>query len=59
MDVCSTKDDVLLVHHDKDLLRTCGVTTEISQINYKELPCLQKDIPIHFDSPGKKIQTNG
>lgn len=30
MDVCSTKDGVLVVHHDKDLLRTCGIGKEIS-----------------------------
>lgn len=27
MDVCSTRDNVLVVHHDKDLLRTCGIAS--------------------------------
>ena len=25
MDVCETKDGVLVVHHDKSLMRTCGI----------------------------------
>jgi glycerophosphoryl diester phosphodiesterase len=25
MDVCCTKDGILVVHHDHDLKRTCGV----------------------------------
>lgn len=29
MDVCFTKDGKLVVHHDSNLLRTCGVGTHI------------------------------
>ena len=29
MDVCETKDGVLVVHHDKTLLRTCGIDEDI------------------------------
>lgn len=42
MDVCMTKDKVLVVHHDKDLWRSCGIKEEISQFNLKELPQFKK-----------------
>ena len=29
MDVCETADQVLVVHHDKNLLRSCGVDKDI------------------------------
>ena len=35
MDVCETKDEVLVVHHDKSLLRTCGINESIQNINFK------------------------
>jgi glycerophosphoryl diester phosphodiesterase len=38
MDVCETKDKILVVHHDKSLLRTCGVDKNIEDLNYDELP---------------------
>jgi glycerophosphoryl diester phosphodiesterase len=34
MDVCETSDNVLVVHHDKSLLRTCGVNKSIQEVKY-------------------------
>ena len=36
-DVHSTRDGVLLAFHDDDLLRTCGVTGKISELDYSEV----------------------
>lgn len=30
MDVCETKDGILVVHHDKTLERTCGINQQVS-----------------------------
>ena len=42
MDVCETKDGILVVHHDHDLERTCGIKKQIRDLEYKELPCFKK-----------------
>jgi glycerophosphoryl diester phosphodiesterase len=44
MDICETKDGVLVVHHDKSLKRTCGVDKEITELDFKELPKIQKEV---------------
>lgn len=36
-DVHSTRDGVLLAFHDDDLLRTCGVSGKISELDYSEV----------------------
>lgn len=38
MDVCQTKDKILVVHHDKNLIRTTGIDKCIDQVDYNELP---------------------
>jgi glycerophosphoryl diester phosphodiesterase len=38
MDVCETKDGILVVHHDQELLRTCGVSGFVWDYNFKDLP---------------------
>lgn len=48
MDVCETKDKVLVVHHDHSLLRTCGVNKMIEDLNYEELPKFQDEIELDF-----------
>lgn len=30
LDVCETKDGIMVVHHDQDLQRTCGIKKHIS-----------------------------
>ena len=37
LDVQMTKDHVVVVHHDYDLKRTCGVSKNIRDLTYKEL----------------------
>jgi glycerophosphoryl diester phosphodiesterase len=44
MDVCETKDGLLVVHHDHDLERTCGVKGKIKDFNYADLPPFKKRI---------------
>lgn len=34
MDVCETKDKVLVVHHDRSLRRVCGVDESISEVRF-------------------------
>jgi len=38
LDVCLTKDKKLVVHHDSNTSRTCGVNIDISECNYEDLP---------------------
>jgi glycerophosphoryl diester phosphodiesterase len=59
MDVCFTKDEVLVVHHDLDLHRTCGVPGKISEMSYSELPRLKNEIELQFAEQGRTIKTNG
>lgn len=37
LDVQLTKDDVMVVHHDYDLKRTCGIDKKIRDLTYREL----------------------
>lgn len=43
LDVCLTKDNQLVVHHDANLIRTCGRDILISECNYCDLPHFQKE----------------
>lgn len=40
LDVCLTKDKQIVVCHDPNLLRLCGVDREVSSYNYEDLPPL-------------------
>lgn len=44
LDVCETKDNQLVVHHDINLRRTTGHDKLISETLSTELPVLQNDI---------------
>jgi len=48
MDVHLTKDNVVVVAHDYDVLRVCGEPRKLAEMNYDEIPPLQRDIEIHF-----------
>jgi glycerophosphoryl diester phosphodiesterase len=47
-DVHLTKDGVVLVSHDEDLVRLCGVDELIEETNYHELPPMMRSVPLHF-----------
>ena len=47
------------MHHDKDLMRTCGVIDEVKNVNFKDLPPFKPSIELNFASEGKTISTNG
>jgi glycerophosphoryl diester phosphodiesterase len=43
LDICITKDNQLVVHHDTSLRRTTGVAKEIHELNFDELPTLAQE----------------
>ena len=47
-DVQMTKDGVVIVAHDDDLKRICGVDRKIEEFNFDELPPILKSFPTHF-----------
>ena len=57
MDVCETKDHVLVVHHDQSLKRTCGVDKHVRDYDYKDLPRFKDEITLDF-ATDMKIQSN-
>jgi glycerophosphoryl diester phosphodiesterase len=44
LDVCETKDNQLVVHHDTSLRRTTGHDKQISEVTFAEIPPLQDSI---------------
>lgn len=48
MDVMPTKDNQLVVHHDLDLVRTCGVARVVKETMYEDLPRFRDEFPLHF-----------
>jgi lysophospholipase D len=48
MDVRMTKDKHIIVCHDLNLKRLCGVDKKVSEFNLKDLPKFQKKMPMHF-----------
>ena len=47
-DVQMTKDGVVIVAHDDDIFRLCGVKKRVDEFNYDELPPISRRIPLHF-----------
>lgn len=47
-----------MVHHDHDLVRTCGVTGFIRDFNYQDLPSFKEEIELNFAPEGLKIRSN-
>lgn len=47
-DVHLSKDGVVVVAHDADLQRLCKVDRNIAELNFSELPPMQRSIPLHF-----------
>ena len=48
MDVRITKDNQIVVAHDEDLLRLCGDSRKMRDVNFKDLPKFKKKLPCHF-----------
>lgn len=48
IDVQLTNDGEVVVSHDNHLARACGVNYKISDLNYRELPPLQQNLPVDF-----------
>ena len=57
MDVCETKDNILVVHHDRSLERTCGTHAHVNELDYKDLPKFKSEINLDF-AVDKRIITN-
>lgn len=57
IDLQLTKDEVVVISHDDNLLRCAGVDANISDLDYNELPQLKNELPIDFDQ-GKFFQAN-
>lgn len=54
LDVCETRDGVVVVTHDDDLSRQCGCAVKVSETNFADLPRLGTTIVNHFPAPQHK-----
>jgi len=52
-DVRMTKDGVIIVCHDEDFSRVCGVNKRVRDVNFADLPKLRKEMPMHFSALNK------
>jgi glycerophosphoryl diester phosphodiesterase len=59
MDVCVTKDGELVVHHDLDLVRSCGVRGQIKEYDFGELPEFKEEVEVQFAEEGRVTRRNG
>lgn len=48
MDVCLTKDNQIVVIHDNNLKRMCGLNSNVEEFNYNALPKFQSEINLDF-----------
>ncbi|KAL4512718.1 hypothetical protein ABPG72_020555 [Tetrahymena utriculariae] len=53
LDVCMTKDKQIIVIHDDNLKRMCGVGKLTEEFDYKDLPKFQEVIHLDFSVGGK------
>lgn len=51
LDVHLTKDELVVVSHDHNLLRSTGYDKDISELNYADMPLLKEQLNLDFD-PG-------
>lgn len=47
-DVHMTSDGEILISHDSDFLRLCGLKQRIDDTLYDEIPQISREIPLHF-----------
>jgi hypothetical protein len=50
LDVFATSDNVIIVSHDNNLKRLCGVDVNITESRYEDLPPVLNTFPTHFSS---------
>lgn len=48
LDCHLTKDEKVVVSHDNDLARATGVSKNISNLNFDELPQYKETLPVTF-----------
>jgi glycerophosphoryl diester phosphodiesterase len=58
LDVRRTNDDVVIVCHDMNLQRTCGVDLRVDELKFSDLPVMSKKLGIESE-PGKYFEGNG
>jgi len=58
MDVCETRDGILVVHHDQSLSRTCGIDKEVGKCLFRELPPFREEVEMHFAEAGQKMKSS-
>lgn len=51
LDCHITRDGHVVVSHDHNLMRSTGSDSDISQLNYHDMPLLKPELPLDFD-PG-------
>ncbi len=56
-DVMMTEDQVIVLHHDRSLLRTFGLPEIASELTYEELFNLEADLPSNFNSEDPFLPT--
>lgn len=55
LDCHLTKDGIVVVSHDHNLLRSTGFDHEISNLNFNDLPLLKPELPLDFDIGKMKL----
>ena len=55
MDLQSTRDGVVVIHHDNNTKRVCGVDADIEQTDYADLPLLPDGTPLPLFSDFLKL----
>jgi len=55
-DVRMTRDGVIIVCHDDDFGRLCGVNKRVRDVNHDQLPKFKKEMPMHFSALNKDAQ---
>ncbi|XP_023723946.1 lysophospholipase D GDPD1 isoform X1 [Cryptotermes secundus] len=58
LDCHITRDGHVVVSHDHNLMRSTGSDSDISQLNYNDMPLLKPELPLDFD-PGKTFVGSG
>jgi len=57
-DVHLTRDGVVIVSHDADLSRLCGVNEQIADTKYDELPPMMRSVPLHFSDGEYELRSD-